>query len=69
MDYFTKWAEAVPTYNNTTKNTSRFFFNHVITWFGVPKELISDHGKRFENEIFQELSQLLGFSHEFASPY
>jgi transposase InsO family protein len=32
-------------------------------------QLVSDHGKHFENEIFIELSSRLGFSHEFASPY
>jgi len=46
-----------------------FFFNHVITCFNVPRELASDHEKYFETKIFQELSQYLGFSHEFASTY
>jgi hypothetical protein len=36
VDYFTKWAEAMPTFNNTTDTTSFFFFNHVISHFGVP---------------------------------
>jgi transposase InsO family protein len=48
---------------------AHFFFNHVISHFGVPLQLVSDHGKHFENEIFIELSSRLGFSHEFASPY
>jgi hypothetical protein len=46
-----------------------FFFKHVISHFGVPLQLVSDHEKHFENEIFVELSSRLGFSHEFASPY
>jgi hypothetical protein len=69
VDYFTKWAEAMPTFNNTTDTAVHFFFNHVISHFGVPLQLVSDHGKHFENEIFIELSSWLGFSHEFASPY
>jgi len=69
VDYFTKWAEAMPTFNNTADTAARFFFNHVISRFGVPLQLVSDHGKHFENEIFVELSSRLGFSHEFASPY
>jgi hypothetical protein len=64
-----KWAEAMPTFNNTADTAAHFFFNHVISRFGVPLQLISDHGKHFENEIFVELSSRLGFSHEFASPY
>jgi transposase InsO family protein len=69
VDYFTKWAEVMPTFNNTIDTTVHFFFNHVISFFGVPLQLVSDHGKFFENEIFVELSSRLGFSHEFASPY
>ena len=69
VDYFTKWIEAMPAYDNTTEITVWFFFNHVITRFFIPKELVSDHGKHFENEIFQELSQNLGFSHDFTSLY
>jgi transposase InsO family protein len=35
----------------------------------VPLQLVSDHGKHFENEVFTELSNKLGFTHEFTSPY
>ena len=69
VDYFTKWAEAMPTYDNTAKTIARFLFNHVVTQFGIPKELVSDHGKHFENKVFEELSHHLRFTHEFASPY
>jgi hypothetical protein len=69
IDYFTKWPEDMPTFNNTVDTIVRFFFNHVISRFGVPLQLVSDHGKHFKNEIFVELSSRLGFSHKFASPY
>lgn len=62
VDYFTKWENSMPTYNNTT---AQFFFNHVITRFSVPKELVLDHAKHFENDKFKELSQHLVFSLEF----
>ena len=35
MDYFIKLDEAMPTFNNTTKNATYLLFNHVITRFGV----------------------------------
>ena len=37
LDYFTKWAEAMPTFENMTKTATYFLFNHAITRFGVPK--------------------------------
>jgi transposase InsO family protein len=69
VDYFTKWAEAMPTFNNTIDTVAHFLFNHIISHFGVPLQLIFDHRKHFENEIFIELSSRLGFFHEFTSPY
>jgi len=69
VDYFTKWAKAMPTFSCTTLTATHFFFNHVISHFGIPKQLISDHRKHFEYEIFKELSSLLGFRDEFTSPY
>jgi hypothetical protein len=69
IDYFTKWAEAMPTFNNTDDIATHFFFNHVISHFGVSLQLVSDHEKHFENKIFVKLSSILGFSHESTSPY
>ena len=36
VDYFTKWAEAMPTYTEDGKTTGLFLFNHIIARFGVP---------------------------------
>jgi hypothetical protein len=69
VDYVTKWVEAMPTFNNTNDSATRFFFNHVISRFGVALQLVFDHEKHFENDIFIELSSRLGFSHEFTFPY
>ena len=37
VDYFTKWDEAMPTFDLKSETAARFFFNHVISRFGVPK--------------------------------
>jgi hypothetical protein len=52
IDYFTKWVEVMSTFNNIAGTTTSFFFNHVITCFEIPLQLVSDHGKHFDNEIF-----------------
>jgi len=33
VDYFTKWAEAMPTLNEDGHTVVQFLFNHVISWF------------------------------------
>jgi hypothetical protein len=57
--YFTKWIEAMPTFNNTADTTPHFFFNHIITRFGGPLQLLSSHGQHFENEIFVKIPSVL----------
>ena len=63
VDYFTKWAEAMPTFDCKSETVARFFFNHVISQFGVPKQLVSDHGAHFQDVIWDELSTMLKFEH------
>ena len=36
MDYFTKWAKAMPTYAEYGKTATLFLFNNIIAIFGVP---------------------------------
>jgi hypothetical protein len=52
IGYFMKWVEAMPMFKNTATIATRFFFNHAIFLFNVPKQLIYDHGKHFEYQIW-----------------
>ena len=47
VDYFTKWAEAMPTYSADSKTVAQFLFNHVISRFGVPQAIVTNHGSHF----------------------
>ena len=69
VDYFTKWVEEMPTFDNMTKNGAYFLFNHVITRFGVPKEIITDNGSHFRNSFMDEITTKLGLRLDFSSPY
>ena len=69
INYLTKWAEAMPTYLNDGRIASLFTFNHIIARFRVPKQLVTDHGSHFQNDMMTELSTQLGFRHEHSSPY
>ena len=69
VDYFTKWVEAMPTYNNNARITTLFLFNHVIARFGIPKSIITDHGTHFCNMMMDELTSMLHLDHEHSSPY
>ena len=69
VDYFTKWAEAMPTFNNKGQIVALFFFNHVIAWFGVPQSIDTDHEKHFCNHMMSKFTAKLGFSHDNSTPY
>ena len=69
VDYFTKWAKAMPTFDSKSEIAARFFFNHFISRFGVPKQLVSDHGTHFEDIVWIELSTMLKFEHHYSSSY
>ena len=69
IDYFTKWAKAMPTYVEDGKTSALFLFNHIIARFGVPQSIITDHGYHFRNQMMEELSAKLCFHHENSMPY
>jgi hypothetical protein len=69
MDYFTKWEEVMPAYNNDAKTTTLFLFNHIITRFGIPKSIVTNHGTHFCNAMMTESTSMLHLDHEHSSPY
>jgi hypothetical protein len=58
--YFIKWVDAMPTFDNTGKYATLFIFNHIITRFGIPKAIVTDHGSHFQNFMMSELTEKLG---------
>ena len=69
MYYFTKWAEAIPTYAEYGKKTALFLFNHIISRFRTPRAMVTDHRSHFQNKMMEELSAKLGFFHDNSKPY
>lgn len=54
-DHFTKYAQAIPTSNQTAKTTAKALFDKFIVHYGFPKRLHSDQGRNFESSIISEL--------------
>ena len=61
VDYFMKWDEAMPTVKFDGETATHFVFNQNITWFDIPKELVTDHGSHFQNRTMKELASKLGY--------
>ena len=69
VDYFTKWAEAMPTLAADSKTTAQFIFNHIIARFGVPQAIFTDHGSHFWHYVVAELTSKLGLRHNRSTLY
>ena len=69
IDYFMKWAEAMPTVKSNSEIAAHFVFNQIITHFGILKELVTDCGSHFQNYMLEELASKLGYKKEYSSSY
>ena len=57
IDYFTKWVEAEPLATITKKNVRSFVWKSIIFRFGIPRVLISNNRKQFDNDAFRYFCQ------------
>ena len=60
IDYFTKLVEAEPVTTITEAKITSFVWKSIICRFGVPRVIISNNGKQFNNLKFQKIFQDLG---------
>ena len=68
IDYFTKWVEAEASATITEKNVRSFVWRCIICRFGIPRVLISDNGRQFDNESFQDFCSQLGIKNHYSFP-
>ena len=69
VDYFTKWAEAMPLATITEKNLSKFIRENIIYRFGIPQSIISDNGLQFDNKAIMDLCEEFGIKKNFSAPH
>ena len=68
VDYFTKWAEAEPLATITEQKVCNFIWLSIICRFGIPKALVSDNGKQFDNLKFKNFCVELRIKNFYSSP-
>lgn len=69
IEYFTKWIEAVPLTQVTSKQIASFILNYIICRYGVPMSIITDNGLPFKNQDVRELCEKFHIQHCFSTPY
>ena len=68
MDYFTKWAEAVPLRDQTAASISAAVIK-ICCSFGVPDVLHSDQGRNFESHLFHQVLSAFGIQKSHTTAY
>ena len=68
-DHFTKYAQAIPTRNQSAKTTAKVLFQNFTVHYGIPGTLHSDLGRSFESKVIKELCILLGIEKTNTTPY
>jgi hypothetical protein len=57
VDKLTKYGIFIPTQKTIdAPGTARLLFRHVVKWFGLPRELVSDRDPRFVSEFWKTLA-------------
>ena len=69
MEYFTKWAKAIPLRKTTKRAVTNFIKKNIIVKFRVSHKIISDNGMPFVNSEVRKMLEFYQIKHHQSSPY
>ena len=70
VDKLTKYAIFVPTTTTITeKGTAELFFQHVISQYGIPRQVITDQDVRWKGEFWKEICDRMGMKRALTTAY
>ena len=68
IDYFTKWVEAEPLASITQHNVKNFVWKNIVCRFGVPRVLVFNNGRQFDNALFKYFCEHFRIQNHYSSP-
>ena len=69
VDRYTRWPEALPLTSITAESVAQAFLSGWIARFGVPSTIITDRGRQFESQLWNNLMSLLGTKRSRTTSY
>ena len=64
MDYVSTWVEAITMPKNEAKTVVKFLQKNILTRFEALREIVSDEGTHFCNNVFATLMAKYGVHHK-----
>ena len=68
-DHFSRYAQAIPTRNQTAQTTARVLFENFFLHYGFPAKLHSDKAANFESKVIKKLCEIAGVLKTHTTPY
>ena len=68
IEYFTKCVEAEALAIITEKNVRSFVWRNIVCRYGIPRVLVLDNEKQFDNDAFRDFFSQLGIKNHCSSP-
>ena len=69
IDCFIKWVKVEALATIIEKNIRNFVWRNIICRYGIPRVLISNNGKQFDNDSFRDFYPQLGIKNHYSSPF
>jgi transposase InsO family protein len=70
VDKLTKYAIFIPTTTSISEvDTAALFFHHIISKFGIPRQVISDRDIRWRGEFWNEICKRMGMTRSLTTAY
>jgi transposase InsO family protein len=70
VDKLTKYAIFIPTTTEIDEvSTAKLFFKHVVTHFGLPRQIITDRDSKWSGNFWEELCKIMGMTRSLTTAY
>ena len=69
VDHFTRYAQGYATKNKSSSIAAKHLYGDFVLRFGLPRKILHDQGREFENKLFGELERLTKVNKSRTTPY